>query len=90
MCWIKNAWAQYSQMMHTGGALDEMIPALSAYFRFLVDRNAVWLQFLPQCCASIWALWYFWTRRKRWDWLDHGLVVLLVSVHVHALCLVHR
>jgi len=75
----KNAWSQYSLMMHTGGALDEMIPALSAAFRFMVDRHAVWLQFLPQCCASMWALWYFWTRRECWDWLDHGLVVLLVG-----------
>jgi hypothetical protein len=74
-----HAWSQYSHMMKTGGALDEMIPVLSAYFRFLVDRHAVWLQFVPQCCACVWALWYFWTRRAHWDWLDHGLVVLLVG-----------
>jgi hypothetical protein len=39
----------------------------------------VWLQFLPQACAGTWALWYFWTRRDRWNWMDHGLLLLLVS-----------
>jgi len=74
-----HAWSQYSQMMRTGGALNEPVPVLSVMFRFLVDRNAVWLQFLPQTVACFWALWYFWTRRARWRWMDQGLLVLLVS-----------
>jgi hypothetical protein len=24
-------------------------------------------------------VWYFWTRRNRWSWMDQGLLVLLVS-----------
>jgi len=78
----KNAWAQYSYMMHAGGALDEAVPTLSVYLRILLARNAVSLQFVPEAAACLWALWYFWTRRTRWNWLDHGLVVLLVG----ALC----
>jgi hypothetical protein len=73
------AWSQYSQMMRAGGALHEAVPVLSAALRFLLDRNAIWLQFLPQACAGVWALWYFWTRRNRWSWMDHGLLLLLVS-----------
>ena len=73
------AWPQYNQMMHAGGALGEKVPALSVYFRFLVDRNAVWLQFVPLGGACVWAIWYFWTRRAQWNWLDHGLVLLLVG-----------
>jgi len=45
----------------------------------LVHGHAVWLQFLPEGAGCVWALWYFWTRRTRWDWMDHGLLVLLVS-----------
>ncbi len=75
----KNAWAQYAQMMRAGGALDEAVPALSVYFRILVDRPQVWLQFVPEACACLFAAWYFWTRRSRWNWLDHGLVLLLVG-----------
>jgi hypothetical protein len=78
-CFDPNAWSQYSQMMHTGGALDELVPSLSVYFRFLVDQRAVWLQFLPACVSCAWALWYFWTRRNRWTWMDQGLLLLLVS-----------
>lgn len=74
-----HAWSQYTQMMLTGGALHEPVPVLSVMFRFLVDRDAVWLQFLPQTVACAWALWYFWTRRDHWSWTDHGLLVLLVS-----------
>jgi len=74
-----HAWAQYSYMIHAGGALNEAVPALSVSFRFLIDRNALWLQFLPQAAVCLWVLWYFFTRRDRWDWMDHGLLVLLVS-----------
>ena len=74
-----HAWAQYSFMMHAGGALDEAVPTLSVYLRILVDRPLVWLQFVPEAAACVWAAWYFWTRRARWSWLDHGLVLLLVG-----------
>jgi len=78
-CLDPRAWPQYSQMMHAGGAVNEAVPVLSVTFRNLIDRRAVWLQFLPQACACAWALWYFWTRRNRWNWMDHGLLLLLVS-----------
>jgi F0F1-type ATP synthase assembly protein I len=78
-CLDSHAWSQYSQMMHAGGALDEAVPVLSVFFRFLIDRKAVWLQFLPCAAACVWALWYFWTRRSLWNWMDQGLVLLLVS-----------
>ncbi len=74
-----HAWSQYSQMMHAGGALTERVPVLSVAFRFLTDRNAVWLQFLPAAIACIWAIWFFWAHRKHWNWMDQGLLVLLVS-----------
>jgi hypothetical protein len=74
-----HAWSQYSYMMHAGGALDEAVPALSVSFRFLIDRHAVWLQFVPEAAACMWGVWYFWTRRDRWNWMDHGLLLLLVG-----------
>ena len=59
--------------------LHAFVPTLSVTFRFLVDRNAVWLQFLPETAACGWAIWYFCTRRTRWNWMDQGMLVLLVS-----------
>lgn len=75
----RHVWSQYIQMMRLTGVLEAWIPTLSVSFRFLIDRNAVWLQFLPEANACVWALWYFWARRGRWNWMDHGLLLLLVS-----------
>jgi hypothetical protein len=77
-----HAWAHYSQMMKAEGMLNEFVPTLSESFRYLIDRDAVWLQFVPVAAGSIWAIWYFWSRRNDWNWMDQGMVLLLVS----ALC----
>jgi hypothetical protein len=74
-----HAWSQYSQMVRTGGALNEVVPKLSAQLRLFIDPQAVWIQFVLEGLACIWAAWYFWTRRASWDWMDHGLVLLLVG-----------
>ncbi len=76
------AWSEYSRMMRSEGMLSQLMPTLGGALRFLVDRNAVWIQFAPEVLACGWALWYFWTRRDRWDWMDNGMLVLMVS----ALC----
>ena len=73
------AWIQYSQMVRTGGALNEVVPRLSAELRLLIDPRAVWIQFAPEAAACAWALWYFWSRRRSWNWMDHGLLLLLVG-----------
>ncbi len=80
LCFDIHIWSQYSQMMSATGVLHSFVPTLSVAFRFLVDRDAVWLQFLPEIAACCWAAWYFWTRRNRWNWMHEGLLVLLVSV----------
>jgi len=79
LCLDAHVWSEYSQTMRTAGIMDQFVPTLSVVFRFLLDRNAGWLQFLPSAAACVWALWYFWTRRKRWSWTDQGLLLLLVS-----------
>jgi len=75
-----HAWSEYSSMMrHNPGIQQDFVPTLSVLFRFLIDRNAIWLEYLPAGAASIWALWYFWSRRSLWNWLDQGMLVLLIS-----------
>jgi hypothetical protein len=73
-------WSHYTGMMKTEGMLNEYIATLSVSLRFVVDRHAAWIQFIPAWAACGWAVWYFWTRRTRWNWMDQGLLVLLVSV----------
>ncbi len=74
-----HAWSQYAQLMRNGDMMNEYVATLSVTLRFIVDRHAVWLQFVPAALACMWAIWYFWTRRDEWQWMDHGFVVLLVS-----------
>lgn len=80
LCVNIHVWSQYSQMMNTMTIRHAFVPTLSVALRFLINRNAVWLQFLPAAAGSAWALWYFWIRRTCWNWMDQGLLVLLVSV----------
>ncbi len=76
----RHAWGEYAQLSHSNRILHLFVPTLSSYIRFQVDGNAVWLQLLPAFASCIWAAWYFWTRRGHWDWMDQGLLVLLVSL----------
>jgi hypothetical protein len=78
-CFDSHAWSQYAQMMRTSEIMSEIVPSLSEFFRLLVHRNAIWVQFLPQAAACLWALWYYWTNRRSWSWMDQGLLLLLVS-----------
>ena len=81
-CFDPHVWSQYMLTMRSAGALNEPVPVLSLIFRCLIDRNAAWLQFLPEAAGCVWALWYYWTRRSHWSWMNQGLLLLLVS----ALC----
>lgn len=73
-------WPQYFSMWRSGSVKERVTPTLSVAFRFLIDGNAHWLEFVPALAATVWAIWFYWTRRDRWQWLDQGLIVLLVSV----------
>ncbi|MFP5238148.1 MAG: glycosyltransferase 87 family protein [Acidobacteriota bacterium] len=74
-----HCWAQYRKAMAGSGVMDVFIPALACALRFLIDPAAKWIQFVPEICACIWALWYFWTRRGNWEWQRHGMMVLMVA-----------
>jgi hypothetical protein len=76
----RHAWSQWFQWMRTFNAVNLFQPDLSKMFRLLVRPDAIWLQFVPEIIASVWAAWYFWTRRSKWDWMQQGLLLLIISV----------
>ncbi len=78
--WDRSVWSQYVRMAQTSGIKSEFMPDLSTILRFAIDRDAMWLQFLPVAAACIWALWYFHRHRADWDWQTHGSLLMLVSV----------
>jgi hypothetical protein len=75
-------WIQYAQLMRDSKADRLSIPSLSTLLRHVVYPHSFWLQCLPACLACVWAVVYFLKRRKEWDWIKHGSVLLLVSVLV--------
>jgi hypothetical protein len=75
------AWVQYAQMMRASGlAGGEFIPCLNLVLRLWLNPHALWLQYLPTALACIWMSGYYWSRRTKWSWLEHGNLVMLVSV----------
>jgi len=76
-------WVQYEQMMSTMSTArmqQEVIPCVSIMLRWAISPNTMWLQYLPSIFGCIWALAYFRKHHDRWDWMEHGSLLMLVSV----------
>jgi hypothetical protein len=74
-----HAWQQYFGMMRSTRVLDVFIPTIAVALRFAIDPAAHWIEFAPMALACAWAVWYYATRRDRWEWGREGLLVLLVG-----------
>ena len=60
----------------------EFIPSLAGLFRLLIARRAFYVQFVPLVIGLAWAVCFWLKHREHWEWRDHGLTLLLVSVLV--------
>lgn len=80
------AWSQYSQMARTSGIQWEFIPCFSVLLRIWFSQKSIWLQYVPAVVACIWALYYYWSRRDKWSWLNHGSLLMLVSIVAAPYC----
>jgi hypothetical protein len=82
VAWLldSSVWAQYAQMMRSSGIQDEFIPCLAVALRFAIHRQAMALQYLPALVACVWAIYFFWKRRDRWDWMQDGALLMMVSL----------
>lgn len=79
-----SAWTHYFQMIRFDSATiaKEFIPCLSVVLRRSIHPQAIWLQSVPEALGCIWGVYYFWKHRGHWDWLEHGSLLMLVSVLV--------
>jgi|GEM_PF-354801 len=76
-------WAQYGQMMSTMSTArmqQQIIPCVSIVLRWIISPKTMWLQYLPSALGCIWALAYFRKHYIHWDWIEHGSLLMLVSV----------
>jgi hypothetical protein len=79
--WLYPAvWSEYAKMMRAEGLEEKYIPCLIVVLRLRFDPQAMWLQYLASAVVCAWALSYFWPRRRDWDWMRYGNMLLLVSL----------
>jgi hypothetical protein len=76
------AWNQYVYYMRTSAITHEFTACFGDVLRDSINPNAEWLAFVPAILGCIWALTYFWPRRHRWNWLENGSLLVLVSLLV--------
>jgi hypothetical protein len=79
-CIDPKAWIQYAQMMQTTGFVTEHVPCLSVALRVWLSPQTMVLTYVPAVLGCAWALGYFWSRRKAWDWMKDGSLLMLVSL----------
>ena len=83
LIWVLDprCWDEYLTMMGLMRYDRLIIPCLSVVLRQSVP-SLPFIQYVPVVCGSVWALAFFWRHRTCWDWMEHGSVVLLVSLLV--------
>lgn len=82
LCVDPHAWDQYLYYMRTSVITREFTPCLGDVLRDWIHPSAEWLAFVPCMLGCIWALAYFWSRRRSWDWFENGSLLVLVSIFV--------
>jgi hypothetical protein len=81
--WDPFVWSHYFQMMRAMSTVrmqQEVIPCLSIMLRWAISPKTMWLQYLPAALGCIWALAYFRKHYDHWNWVEHGSLLMLVSV----------
>jgi uncharacterized membrane protein (UPF0127 family) len=76
-------WVHYGQMMSTMSTVrmqQELIPCVSIMLRWIISPKTMWLQYLPSALGCIWAIAYLRKHNDHWDWMEHGSLLMLVSV----------
>jgi hypothetical protein len=77
-----SGWQHYREMMRQQQIASLPIPCLSIFLRQTIRPESAWLQYLPAFLGCIWAVAYFYKHRRTWDWLEHGSLLMLVSLVV--------
>jgi len=67
-------------MMRNDGIASEFIPCWSVALRLWINPSAMVIEYILPIAGCAWALAFFWTRRRTWDWAHDGSAVVLVSI----------
>jgi len=77
-----SVFPDYNQMLRQAAIGNEFIPALSGVLRLLFFHRLFWVQFIPLALAIVWAIVFYRQNRTNWNWREHGLFLMTLSVLV--------
>lgn len=77
-------WTQYYVASRTSPVplSNWMCPTIGVSLRLVFGLEHFWLQFLPMGVGVFWGMWYWYDRRRVWDWVRYGPLVFLVALVV--------
>lgn len=74
-------WREYLRSMGEERLQDYFYPNVANLCRLLGGRNHVWPLAIPVTVATVWAVWYWWSKGD-WDWRAELPLIAAVSVLV--------
>jgi len=72
----------YREMLRLDRMQNEFMPNLSGIVRALFFRRFFWFQFVPVGLGMLWSARYYWKNRQRWNWPQHGPLLLVTAAIV--------
>lgn len=83
------AWAAYLSLMRSPAVENEFVPCLADALRHWLWPHWPWTQYMPAALASLWAIGYYWRRRRNWDWTHRSSPLMLVSLVAAPYCFIY-
>jgi hypothetical protein len=84
-----HAWLDYINLMRSPVVENEFVPCLGDALRHWLWPHHSWTRYMPAALACIWALGYFWKRRREWNWTHHASPLMLVSLLAAPYCFIY-
>ena len=83
------AWAGYAAMLRSPLLENEFIPCLADALRHWFWPQHPAARFLLVLPACLWALGYYWRRRRQWDWTRHASPLMLAALLTAPYCFLY-
>lgn len=75
-------WREYERLMMTTRADRFPIPCISIAMRESLWPHTLAVQCIPVVVGCVWTLWYFRRNYREWNWIEHGSLLILVTILV--------
>jgi len=84
-----HAWPNYVAMLRSPLVAGEFVPCLGDALRHWLFPTRHWTQYLLAAIACVWALVYYWRRRRAWNWTHNASPLMLVSLAAAPYCFLY-